>query len=425
MKQKTFAIIGGTLWGNRGAEAMVVTTMGRIRETLPDAAFLILSYYPAADRRLAGDARTAVTVDDATPPTLLLLHFPFALLCWLFRKVGVRLPDGLLPGPVRRLRACSALFDVSGISFHDGRLAIVAYNVFCIWPALLLGVPVLHLSQAMGPFRNRINRLSARWFLGACRHSFARGRLTAGHVAALGLPAERWSTAADVAFSFRPGDSITRENDDRVAALHAELARVKAEGRKIVALSPSSVVLAKTGEAGIPYVDLLAKAAAHLHGLGHHILVLPNATRAGGEGARNNDFFVIAQLRQAMEREGSGVDPARVSWVDFDLNTDSIRKLVGECDLLVTSRFHAMVAGLALAVPTFVIGWSHKYEEVLELFGCEDDAIDFAAMRDTLLPQIDRMLAGLDERHARIAAALPQVVASSRRQFVLPDDIAT
>ena len=26
MKQKTFAIIGGTLWGNRGAEAMVVTT---------------------------------------------------------------------------------------------------------------------------------------------------------------------------------------------------------------------------------------------------------------------------------------------------------------------------------------------------------------------------------------------------------------
>ena len=63
-----------------------------------------------------------------------------------------------LPGPVRRLRACSALFDVSGISFHDGRLAIVAYNVFCIWPALLLGVPVLHLSQAMGPFRNRVNR---------------------------------------------------------------------------------------------------------------------------------------------------------------------------------------------------------------------------------------------------------------------------
>ena len=158
MKQKTFAIIGGTLWGNRGAESMVVTTMGRVRETVPDASFLILSYYPAADRRLAGGAATPVAVDDATPRTLLLMHFPFALLCWLFRKIGIRLPDGLLPGPVRRLRACSALFDVSGISFHDGRLAIVAYNVFCIWPALLLGVPVLHLSQAMGPFRNRVNR---------------------------------------------------------------------------------------------------------------------------------------------------------------------------------------------------------------------------------------------------------------------------
>ena len=80
MKQKTFAIIGGTLWGNRGAEAMVVTTMGRVRETVPDASFLILSYYPAADRRLAGGAATPVAVDDATPRTLLLMHFPFALL---------------------------------------------------------------------------------------------------------------------------------------------------------------------------------------------------------------------------------------------------------------------------------------------------------------------------------------------------------
>ncbi len=421
MKRKTFAIIGGTLWGNRGAEAMVVTTMGRVREALPEASFLILSYYPAADRRLAADARD-IAVDDATPPTLLLLHFPFALLCWLFRKVGIRLPSDILPGPVRRLRACSALFDVSGISFHDGRLAIVAYNVFCIWPALLLGVPVFRLSQAMGPFRNPVNRISARWFLGACRHSYARGRITAEHVATLGLSPGRSSTAADVAFSFRPGDSITRENDDKVAALQSELAHIKDAGNRIIALSPSSVVLKK---AGILYVDLLARAAAHLHGLGHHVLVLPNATRAGGEGARNNDFVVIAQLRQAAERAGSGVDPTRILWVDFDLNTDSIRKLIGACDLLVTSRFHAMVAGLALAVPTFVIGWSHKYEEVLELFGCADDAIDFTAMHDTLLAEIDRRLDRLDERHARIAAALPQVAASSRQQFTLPDDILT
>lgn len=421
MQQRQFAIVGGTLWGNRGAEAMVVTTIGRVREKVPDASFVILSYYPAADRRLAAPA--GVKVDDATPRALVLVYFPFALLCWLFRLIGVRLPDAVLPRPVRRLRACATLFDVSGISFHDGRLAIVAYNVFCIWPALLLGVPVLHLSQAKGPFKHPLNRLAAKWFLGACRHSFARGRITAELVAPLGLPPDRWSTAADVAFSFRQGDSITHENDDKVAALHARLAALKNEGKRVVALSPSSVVLKKTSEAGIPYVDLLVAAAGHLEGLGYHLLVLPNATRAGGEGSRNNDFVVIAQMREAMARRDGGAGLAPVSWVDFDLNTDSIRTLIGECDLLVTSRFHAMVAGLALGVPTFVVGWSHKYEEVLELFGCQDDAIDFAAMRERLASELDRVLAGLQERRERIAAALPQVTASSRSQFDRLDEI--
>lgn len=419
MRNRTFAIIGGTLWGNRGAEAMVVTSMARVRDFEPDARFLLLSYYPGADRRLA--AGKVAHVDNAKPQVLLLLHFPFALLCWFFRLLRIRVPDALLPGPVRRLRACAALLDVSGISFHDGRLAIVAYNVFCIWPALLLGVPVFHLSQAMGPFENTVNRLSARWFLSACRHSFARGRITADFMKPLGLPADRWSLAADVAFSFRDGDSITVENPDRVSALCDRLAAWRAEGRTVVALSPSSVVLGKTQEKGIPYVELLAREMARLHSLGHRVLVLPNATRAGGEGARNNDFFVIDLLRQAAERLG-GVDAGAVAWVDFDLNTDSIRALIRQCDLLVTSRFHAMVAGLSVGTPTFVIGWSHKYEEVLEMFGCQDDAIDFAAMESELGPLVDAMLARREEKRALLAKHYPAVAASSGRQFELVRD---
>lgn len=418
MTRSRFAIIGGTLWGNRGAEAMVVTTIGRIGERVPGAEFDILSYYPDADRRLAAH-RADVRVDDATPRKLLLVHFPFALLCWIVGLVGLRLPDAMLPAPVARLRGCRALFDVSGISFHDGRLSVVAYNVFCIWPALLLGVPVFHLSQARGPFENTLNRIPARWFLRACRHSFARGSRTAAYMKELGLPADRWSVAADVAFSFHDGDSITRENEAEVAALRDRLAQARERQARVVAISPSSVVSEKTGKTGKDYVSILAQTVASLAREGHHVLVLPNATRAASERARNNDLIVIRQLKAAVDGMLDGEARQRISWVLFDVNTDGIRALISACDILVTSRFHAMVAGLSLAVPTFVIGWSHKYGEVLELFGCEADAIDFSKIEDDLVPAIGEVLAGAEERRSRIAAALPAVRASSMRQFEL------
>lgn len=411
-----YAIIGGTLWGNRGAEAMVVTTIGRLRERNPDARFHILSYFAREDRRLVNDP--AIVVDDASPATLLLLHLPFALLCWGTRHLGLHLPDAILPTGVRRLRACKALLDVSGISFHDGRLPVTAYNVVCNWPALLLGVPVWRLSQAMGPFANPVNRWWAKRIMAHCAQSFARGRLTAAYAQGLGLPDDRWSIAADVAFSFQPSDSLTHESEAEVGQLVSRLRSLKAAGATIVAITPSSLVAKKAERSGGDYVSLIVSLIDQLHAKDCHVLVVPNATRAGSDKARNNDLVVIAALKQALETEGRS-KTQNVSWVLYDLNTKSIRALIGQCDLLITSRFHAMVAALALTVPTLVIGWSHKYREVLEMFGCEGDAVDFAAAGNGMAEAVDRMLAERAQKRARIAQSLPAVIASSRRQFDL------
>jgi polysaccharide pyruvyl transferase WcaK-like protein len=422
MKNKTFAIVGGTLWGNRGAEAMIVTTIGRIRDQFPEASFLILSYYPKVDDQLIRESDVSyVKVESGTPSSLLFKHFPLALICWFFRAIGIKIPNVFLPQSLSRLRDCSLLFDVSGISFHDGRLAIVVYNIFCIWPALLLGVPVVQLSQARGPFNNIFNRITARWFLRACIHSFARGRITAKHMDALELPNDRSSIAADIAFSFKTGDSITHENDQKIKSLYEVIQKYKISGSKIIALSPSSVVFKKTAQVGIDYVDIVSRAVIHLQNRGYNLLILPNATRAGGTGGRNNDFFVISQLHDAIMRNGGITAPSHVFWVDFDLNTDSIRLLIKQCDLLITSRFHAMVAGLSLCIPTFVIGWSHKYEEVLEMFGCESNAIDFSSMEDRLIFEIDKQLENLNDSRNRITNSLPKVIASSQKQFQIID----
>jgi colanic acid/amylovoran biosynthesis protein len=415
----TYAVIGGTLWGNRGAEAMVVTTIGRVRERDPGARFVLLSYMAGRDAVLVEDPD--VEVVEAGPRAVALVHLPAALLCWLFGLIGVRVPNLLLPSSVATLRRCRALFDVTGISFHDGRLAVVAYNLLCLWPALLLGVPVVRLSQAMGPFRHPLNRWPARFVTARSFHTFARGRLTAELVRGLRVPDERWSIAADVAFAYRPTDSITSENEDRVAAVRNHLDELRAAGTDVIALVPSSLVLKRSIASGSDHVGQLHQLVRDLQARGRHVLLMPNATSAGLDTLRNNDIAVIEQVMARIASDPQGVDPQGVSAVDFDLNTAAIRSLIERCELVITSRFHAMVAALALGVPTLVLGWSHKYEEVLEMFGCAEDAVDFEEAEGTVLPMVDRLLADADATRERILAALPAVVASAEGQFDVLD----
>lgn len=417
----TYGVIGGTLWGNRGAEAMVVTTIGRVRDRDPDARFALFSYMPSQDAALCRDGD--VEVVDAGPRAVALVHLPVAMACRLVGLVGIRVPDRLLPAPVRTLRRCRALFDVTGISFHDGRLAVVAYNLLCLWPALLLGVPVVRLSQAMGPFRHPLNRWPARFVTARSFHTFVRGRLTAELVRELRVPADRWSIAADVAFAYRPGDSITAENEDRVERIAGHLDEVVAGGRCVVAVVPSSLVLKRSLAAGRDHVGELHRLVRDLQARGRHVLLLPNATSAGLDTLRNNDLAVIEALQDRIAVDPGEVDPQAVSAVTFDLNTAAIRSLIGRCEVVITSRFHAMVAALALGVPTLVLGWSHKYEEVLEMFGSSGDAVDFTRAGDALLPMLDRLLAGTAATRERILAALPDVVASAEAQFDVLDGL--
>jgi polysaccharide pyruvyl transferase WcaK-like protein len=409
-----YGVIGGTLWGNRGAEAMVVTTIGRVRERDPGASFVIFSYMPGPDRALLRDP--AVTVVDARPRAIVLAWLG-GLLSRLAGSVGVRLPDRALPAPARALRGCRALFDVSGISFHDGRLAVVAYNLLCNWQAFLLKVPVIRLSQAMGPFRRLPNRLPARWVTRRALHTFARGRGTADYLRELGVPDHCWSVAPDVAFAYQPGYSLTAENERQAGRLREHLADLREAGTLVVGLVPSSLVDQKLAGEGGDYLALLRRLVRDLQQRGAHVVIMPNATRAGVDAPRNNDLVVITRLRDQIAADPTGIDRAAISYVDFDLNTAAIRSLVEQCRLLITSRFHAMVAALALGVPPLVMGWSHKYQEVLEMFGCEADAVDFSAAEGELGSMVERLLAEHEPTRERILKALPEVTAAAVAQF--------
>jgi len=408
-------MIGATLWGNRGAEAMITTTVGLIRRYHPDARFVLYSYLVDRDRELLRD--DGVEVFDASPIMLVLVHFPFAILGGVLRKFGLSGSVRWLPRSMRRMAECDVLVDMMGISFADGREKFLPFNILSIWPAMLLGVPVVKLSQAMGPFRHALTRCTAKWFVRRCRFVVARGRQTSEHLHDLHMPEGRWCEAADLAFLYEPEFSLTCENESKLKVLLDHIESHREEGQLVIGISPSMVIHQKFVKHQKDYVGRIIELIRAVLGRGHRVVVLPNATREGSNESRNNDLPVIEQLRRRMGAELCREDLEKVDWLNFDANTDGIRRVIAGCDALVTSRFHAMIGSLALRTPVLVVGWSHKYKEVLSEFGLEQYVIDFQDIEVRLSLLLDDLLNRLPEIRQTIARELPRVKASAASQF--------
>lgn len=408
-----FSIIAATVTGNRGAEAMLSTTVARLRERFPGARFNVFSYYPEEDRELLA-CEPDVRVFSSTPAYLVLALFPGAVLAAALRRLRLRrLSESAVPRSVRALGESTALVDLAGVSFIDGREKFLPFNVLTIWPAMLLGVPVVKLAQATGPFDGRMNRRAADRWLKRCEMVFARGDATAENLRELGMPDDRLGEASDVAFLHEPGESLGCENLVAAAEVREALEAERSAGRSIVGICPSTVIAAKAKRTHWDYPGFLAEIASRLTAEGHSVLLFPNATRARHmDKTRNNDLPLIARVTRSLD----GTD--HVHAVNFDLNTDGIKDLLACCDLAMVSRFHAMVACLSSKTPVLVLGWSHKYQEVMDQFGMGEYVFDHSE-RD-----VDALIAKLDELHRErthlkrsMAQRLRKVRSSAEEQF--------
>jgi coenzyme F420 hydrogenase subunit beta len=95
-----------------------------------------------------------------------------------------------------------------------------------------------------------------------------------------------------------------------------------------------------------------------------------------------------------------------------------LRALISRGDALVTSRFHAMISALATTTPVLVVGWSHKYAEVLREFDLEEWVLDFAEVPAAgLVDRVESLLETGPSIRATITARLPAVRARAEVNF--------
>tara|TARA_B110000259_G_scaffold175691_1_gene211104 strand:+ start:657 stop:1823 length:1167 start_codon:yes stop_codon:yes gene_type:complete len=341
-------IIGGAMSGNQGAHLMVhqVTKLVLERE---GSAVTVLSQYAKID---AGNESERVTIANGSPlavfPTLFLLSLTYRaiqpLRPFLIRKSHL----------IRNIVNSNVALDVSGISFVSGRTGPLIYNTAVLLPFFILGVPVVKLSQAMGPFTDPVTKFSAKYVLSKCAAVFARGEGTFSNVTKLDTKV-RIERSPDLVFMLANSENV----------------HVKGDG---IAIIPSNVVKRKFdrqfGEGS--YVALITATVNRLK-LNHRIVILSFATLPGS-GSHNNDSELCRQISS-----GTGVAYEKSHSIDHLIES------LASCQIAVTGRFHGMIAALALGLPAIVTAWGHKYDEALWGKPFAVEVIDYNKLEEELL----------------------------------------
>lgn len=397
--------IGAAVSANKGAASMFFGLLDGLGDRSVHAEVVLFTTYPDQDRAaLAGvDVPSGIDVTiSSAGPVALLLAFLVALPIRLLERL--RVPTGLLSvnALVRSMRSCDVVVDLAGISFADGRgVALLGYNSVMSLMPFLAGSPVVKGSQALGPMRTLPVRWAARIVLPHMESICARGAVTRSHLDGLGL--DNVVDAADVAFLMRARTS------DGIADVWSER---DSAGPRILLL-PSSVVDTYASAHDIDHVGELASVLEQLAGIGCDVVVAPHSFRSNGHRGRMNDGPIVEDLSLR-------TNAASVRFLNRDVGPRELRVLASSADLVVTGRFHGMVSALEVGTIPVVIGWSHKYGEVLDQFDVPNQGI---AVRDlsssTLMELITRSLDEREDLEARIEGAHDRVVMSAGRNIDL------
>ena len=131
----------------------------------------------------------------------------------------------------------------------------------------------------------------------------------------------------------------------------------------------------------IDYKNSMIQFIDYLNSQGYPVLMIANAARINSDKPRNNDLMIGDAIYEGIANKDM------VRWYHKEMDAEEIRAYIGKCRCLVASRFHAMIGALEMKVPVLLVGWSHKYQEVLDMFHLGQYAIDFSKLNLELLKE--------------------------------------
>jgi colanic acid/amylovoran biosynthesis protein len=168
-----------------------------------------------------------------------------------------------------------------------------------------------------------------------------------------------------------------------------------------ICVVPNIKILEKYGDtAKTRYFDLISKICKLISGKNRCSIEILKHTATADNRIAAELAHVLAPLRAKL------VEP---------LDCYDAKRFIANSRFLLSSRFHGLVNGLTQRVPSLAIGWTHKYDGILEMYGQQKysllpDAPRWDSIVEDFLNNETNIRAELGVRHASIEASIyPQI----------------
>ncbi|WP_425040791.1 polysaccharide pyruvyl transferase family protein [Primorskyibacter sp. S187A] len=363
---KIHAEIAGVWLPNKGAELMAITAISELRARLPGITFCSPRQGPDAARAALG--MDAFTLRENT----------------FWHRAKQAFPKLAEPRAFRAERpGVTHVIDASGFAYGDAwgpRKARKRAHAY-----IESGLPTYLLPQAFGPFEDTKLRKHMKSIVLGARKISARDEQSLKHLNGLETGRDI-PLIPDITLGLSASDRNVPTPDTPFAAVVVNAMLLKSGALDAQALTTL-------------YKNVLERIAASG--------VTPK--------------IVLHEPQADLELSSSLAKASGTELIALDHPLD-IKAYIANAKLVVTARFHGLANGLSSGVPSFAIGWSHKYAELLEQFGTPD--MLYQGDHDAFLAAIDTHLASEAKQAETRATLLDRKAVFARKLTAYWDDLA-
>jgi len=366
--------IRNTTSGNQGAQLMMRAILDRLRSE------------PGCEAWRFAVARRCAT--GATRRELRLDLLPWVHAMGTQADLLARMVPPFFPSSVARAAEIDLVLDASGFAYGDSwgprnaRMAVAYYGRLKAH-----GAKIILLPQALGPVKNPEVRSALAELVSIADLVYARDSTSLEAVRAVGGNQDHVHQSNDFTHALEgvPPDPPLPEH---------------MVGRT-VGLIPNKKMLQTGAASRQEYLGLFSRIARILMERQSEPLLILHSREDGA-------------LAAAINRELPRPVPTRREHHPLRL-----KGLIGQCQAVVSSRFHGLVNAMSAAVPAMATSWSHKYQHLMEDFGCEDHLVGPDVDDETLENKLAAMLEApeRDEHVGRLRDAAAQQLQNSEQMW--------
>lgn len=415
MEKKSFLLVAACFAGNMGGDAMYESLIAGIKADNPEHRIVVLTKYPKDEISICKER--GYEVYSYTTIERALKGIPFSIFGTILKKC--HLPNRWIAGKaLKQYFQCDVLIDCSGISFTDFRSRLDLFiNTSWLVPAFVTGIPVIKISQSLGPYENKQVRKAALKYFPKINYIIARGdesyectkKLIPNHSGLYNLP--------DLAFNLP-----VAQEEKRIEILEDAGAAECINNPYFVA-APSFEVDRRMGSEVYRSLFAAVVRAAHKILPDMPIVMLAHTralSAAVGVDSGNDDMTVCRAVADMLSKEGISVHLIEKKYYSKEL-----KAVISGARFAIGSRYHFLMAAMSTATPSLAMGWGHKYKEMFHELDFDEFAFEYHDFKaDILCKRVGDLAMNYEKYSERISGRLPDVKARAAKQIELALELA-